>query len=263
MPARGVEAQPVSSVPAARGTMRVQRALARAGVASRREAEAMIAAGRVAVNGTVAQLGQVVDPERDRLTLDGQPVAAPVAARWIVLNKPAGVLTTRKDPGGRPTVFDLVPDWPGLTYVGRLDFMTEGVLLLTTDGTAAHRLTHPSAEVERTYVAIVQGNAPAAVRQARRGIELEDGVVRPVAVDARPIGNRRWELELTIAEGRTREVRRVCEALGLSVERLVRVQFGPVRLGALEPGATRALTVGERRIIQGVANMRPTRGYRP
>jgi 23S rRNA pseudouridine2605 synthase len=236
--------------------MRVQRALARAGVASRREADALVAEGRVQVNGALAHVGQIVDPARDSITLDGKPVTAPVAAQWIVLHKPAGTLTTRRDPAGRPTVFDLVPDWPGLTYVGRLDFMTEGVLLLTTDGEAAHRLTHPSSEVERTYVATVRGNAVEAVRAARRGIELEDGPVHPSHVEARPVGGRRWEFEITIAEGRTHEVRRLCEALGLEVERLVRVQFGPVRLGALPVGATRALTASERRVIDALARAR-------
>src|SRR5205085_10027183 len=182
------------------GPMRIQRALARAGVSSRREAEELVAAGRVAVNGAPATIGQVIDPARDHVTLDGKPVAAPVAAQWIVLNKPPGVLATRRDPEGRPTVFELVPDWPGLTYVGRLDFMTEGVLLLTTDGDAAHRRTPPSSEVERTYAAVVRGNAPEAVRVARRGIDLEDGPVRPLHVEARPLGNRRWEFDITIAE---------------------------------------------------------------
>jgi 23S rRNA pseudouridine2605 synthase len=126
--------------------------------------------------------------------------------------------------------------------VGRLDYLTEGVLLLTTDGKAAHILTHPSSEVERTYVATVRGNARAAVVAARRGIELEDGFVQPRAVEARPLGNRTSELEITIAEGRNREVRRFCEALGLEVERLVRVRFGPVVLDRLESGATRALS---------------------
>jgi 23S rRNA pseudouridine2605 synthase len=232
--------------------MRVQRALARGGVASRRHADELVAAGRVTVNGEVATVGQVVDPGRDDIRVDGKPVAAPVAAEWIVLNKPAGVVTTRRDPEGRETVFDLVDDRPGLTYVGRLDYMTEGVLLLTTDGEAAHRLTHPSSEVERTYVAVVRGNAAEAVRAARRGVELEDGMVYPARVEARPIGSRRWEFEVTVAEGRTREIRRLCEALGLTVERLVRVQFGPVRLGALPTGASRAPSTSERRMIDAL-----------
>lgn len=230
----------------------MQRALARAGVTSRREADALVAAGRVTVNGEVARIGQVIDPRRDILALDGTHVGVPVAAEWIVLNKPSGYMTTRSDPDGRPTVFDLVGDRPALTYVGRLDLMTEGVILLTTDGEAAHVLTHPSSEIERTYVAVVRGNGAEAVRAARRGVELEDGMVHPRHVDARPIGNRRWEFEITIAEGRTREIRRLCEALGLQVERLVRVQFGPVRLGALGPGETRALSITERRTIEAL-----------
>jgi 23S rRNA pseudouridine2605 synthase len=232
--------------------MRIQRALARGGLTSRRNADDLVAAGRVTVNGEIATVGQVVDPARDDIRVDGSPVAAPVAAEWIVLHKPAGVVTTRRDPEGRETVFDLVEDRPGLTYVGRLDYMTEGVLLLTTDGEAAHRLTHPSSEVERTYVAVVRGNAPEAVRAARRGVELEDGMVYPTHAEARPIGNRRWEFEVTVTEGRTREIRRLCEALGLVVERLVREQFGPVRLGALPSGASRALSTSERRMIDAL-----------
>jgi pseudouridine synthase len=122
---------------------------------------------------------------------------------WLVLHKPAGRAHHARRSRGRPTVFDLLPDRPGLTYVGRLDYMTAGVLLFTTDGDAAHRLTHPSREVERTYVAVVRGNAPAAVRTLRHGLTLDDGPVEATAVDARPLGNRRWEFELTIAEGRT------------------------------------------------------------
>jgi pseudouridine synthase len=146
-------------------------------------------------------------------------------------------------------VFGLVPDRPGLTYVGRLDYMTEGVLLFTTDGDAAHQLTHPSRGVERTYVAVVRGNAPAAVRELRRGVMLEDGPVQAAQADARPLGNRTWDLELTITEGRTREVRRVCEALDLEVLRLIRTRFGPVRLGNLPAGETRALNGAERAVI--------------
>ena len=229
--------------------MRIQRALARAGVASRRRAEELVAAGRVTVNGTVARTGQSVDPGRDAITVDGKPIGAPVATEWIVLNKPSGVLTTRRDPAGRPTVFDLVPDVPGLTYVGRLDYMTEGVLLLTTDGAAAHRLTHPSNEVKRTYAVTVRGPVVEAVRQLRDAVMLDDGPVVAQDVEARPMGGGRWELELTIAEGRTREVRRLCDALGLEVERLVRIRFGPVKLGTLSPGAARELSINERRAI--------------
>jgi 23S rRNA pseudouridine2605 synthase len=234
-------------------TMRIQRALARAGVASRRKAEELVAAGRVQINGVVAETGQSVDPSVDTIAVDGKKIGAAVASYWVVLNKPSGVLTTRADSGGRKTVFDLVEDVPGLTYVGRLDYMTEGVLLLTTDGDAAHKLTHPSNEIERTYVATVRGDGGEAARTAMRGVELEDGPVFPRDVSARRAGRGLWELELTIAEGRTREVRRLCEALDLRVERLVRTKFGPVKLGSLESGFTRPLTAREKEVISALA----------
>ena len=240
--------------------MRIQRALARAGVASRRHAEELVAAGRVRVNGKPATIGQSVDPDRDRITVDDQPVAAPPTAKeavWMVLHKPGGVVTTRRDPQGRPTVFELVPDAPGLTYVGRLDFMTEGVLLLTTDGTAANALTHPSRALERTYVATVRGNVTRAMRDVRAGVELEDGPVQAVGVDARPLGGGRYAFEVTITEGRNREVRRLCEAVGLDVERLVRTRFGPIELGRLERGAHRALKREERMAIRNLVGRRP------
>ena len=232
-------------------SMRIHRALARAGVASRRHAEAMIAEGRVLINGVAARVGQSVEPGRDRVQLDGKPVdLAPPRATWFVLNKPAGYMTTRSDPDKRRTVFELVPEVPALTYVGRLDFLTEGVLLLTTDGEAAHRLTHPSAEIERVYVATVRGNAKAAAEQARAGVELEDGVVKPAWVNVLPLANRFWAFEIAIREGRTREIRRLCAALGLEVSHLVRTQFGPVRIGQLAPGSWRQLSPREAAMLE-------------
>ena len=186
------------------------------------------------------------------IRVDGKVIKAPpVMPVWLLLNKPAGVMTTRADPEGRRTVFDLVKDVPGLTYVGRLDYMTEGALLLTTDGELANRLTHPRYEVERAYVATVQGPAEAAARAARDGVELEDGFVRPAKVDTRRIGHGRSEFEITITEGRNREVRRLCEVLGLTVERLVRVRYGPVHLGDLPVGKSRPLTRSEIAAIAG------------
>lgn len=232
-------------------TMRLHRALARAGLASRRRAEVLIGEGRVRVNGAIAHVGQGVDPEADVVEVDGRRVSLRTAPpTWIVLHKPAGVMTTRSDPQGRRTVFDLVQDVPGLVYVGRLDLETEGLLLLTTDGTAANRLTHPSAGVERVYVATVTGDAEAAAQKARRGVMLHDGLVLPKRVTVRAAGGDAWLFEVVIAEGRKREVRRLCQELGLSVRRLVRTSFGPVKLGDLATGKSRSLTPGERHAIE-------------
>ena len=233
-------------------TMRIQRALARAGVASRRHSEELIAKGRVTVNGAVAQIGQSVDPEKDDIRVDGKRVTAPDETVWILLHKPAGVMTTRSDTRGRKTVFDLVDDVPGLTYVGRLDYLTEGLLLLTNDGKGAHALMHPSNEVERTYVAHVRGDVDTAARRARGVVELEDGPVRARDVSWRPLGGGLHEFELTITEGRKREVRRFCMALGLRVERLIRTRYGPVQLGRLKVGESRRLTRAE---VQAIARI--------
>lgn len=232
--------------------MRIQRALARAGVASRRSAEELVLAGRVTVNGTVAKTGQVVDPTRDDIRVDGRRIEAPRAAEWLVLHKPAGVLTSRPDGTDRRNVFDIVPPIPGLTYVGRLDFLTEGVLLLTTDGEAAHALTHPSRAVPRSYLAVVRGDGEGAALEAQRGVTLEDGVVTPTDVSVRWLRRGVWEFAMTIHEGKTHEVRRICEALGLEVERLVRTRFGPVSLGDLPLGGQRPLTLMERRAIEQI-----------
>lgn len=230
--------------------MRLQRALARAGIASRRQSETLIEAGRVTVNGKVATLGQSVDPERDEIRVDGRKLSAPAGSVWILLNKPQGVMTTRRDPEGRRTVFDLVDDVPGLVYVGRLDYLTEGLLLLTNDGTTANRLTHPRFEVEREYVAIVTGNVEQAVPAVLHGVELADGPVHARTASATRIGGGRSEFRITIAEGRKREVRRLCQAVGLTVERLIRVRYGPIELGDLKTGQSRRLTAAEIRRLE-------------
>jgi 23S rRNA pseudouridine2605 synthase len=197
--------------------------------------------------------------------VDGRRVnLGTVAAVWIVLHKPAGVMTTRSDPQGRRTVFELVEDVPGLVYVGRLDLETEGVLLLTTDGDAANRLTHPRAGIERVYVATVTGDARAAAERARHGVMLHDGPVHPKRVSVRPAAGGKWEFEVVIAEGRKREVRRLCREIGLRVERLVRTSFGPVQLGSLPPGRTRALTSMEKQEIDRITGKQPVNSdFRP
>ncbi len=225
--------------------MRLQRALARAGVASRRKAEDLIRAGRVRVDGQPATIGMSVDPDVQRVTVDGRAVRAAAKTTWLALNKPLGYVVSRSDPEGRRTVFDLLPKVPGLTYVGRLDVMTSGLLLFTTDGAAAHRLMHPRFAVPRTYWLGVHGADAARVRAGLAGRIVIDG--RPVRIErarVRPAG-RSVEVEVTLAEGRQRIVRRVAEALGLKVEWLHRVAYGPVRLGHLAEGRWRALTARE------------------
>jgi 23S rRNA pseudouridine2605 synthase len=230
--------------------MRLQRALARAGIASRRKAEALILAGNVSVNGKVATLGQSVDTERDTIRVDGKTVQPPARHEWLAMNKPVGVVTAASDPRGRRTVFDLLERRPpGLTYVGRLDYLTGGLLLLTTDGDAVHRLTHPSNEVERVYEVHVKGNGRLAAAALRRGATLPDDLEPPRSVTATSAGRSRWILRIALTEGKNREVRRLCEAVGLGVEQLVRISFGPIELGSLAPGEVRRLTEREVALI--------------
>jgi len=229
--------------------MRLQRALARAGVASRRAAEELIREGRVRVDGQVATIGTSVDPTRQSITVNGRPVKLQ-ARRWLAFHKPLGVVTTASDEEGRRTVFSFLKDHAGLAYVGRLDVMTTGLLLLTTDGEAIHRLTHPRYRVPRRYTALVHGRPTAELEGlVQRPVEL-DG--RPVVVDqvrVRPGKEGRSILDVTLTEGRNRVVRRWCEALGLKVERLARLSYGPVRLGELPVGTWRPLTPAEEQAI--------------
>ena len=225
--------------------MRLQRALARAGVASRRKAEDLIRARRVRVDGEVATLGSSVDPDSQRITVDGQVVRTATHTTWIALNKPIGYVVSRSDPEGRRTVFDLLPKVPGLTYVGRLDLMTSGLLLLTTDGAGAHRLMHPRFAVRRTYWLGVHGMTAAQVRAAlAQRIVIDGRPVRILESRVRAVG-KSLEVEVTLAEGRQRIVRRMAEALGLKVEWLHRVSYGPIRLGKLAEGRWRNLTARE------------------
>jgi 23S rRNA pseudouridine2605 synthase len=235
--------------------MRLQRALARAGVASRRKAEDLIRAGRVRVDGETATIGMSVDPDTQKVTVDGRAVRPATHTTWIALNKPLGYVVSRSDPEGRRTVFGLLPKVPGLTYVGRLDVMTSGLLLLTTDGAAAHRLMHPRYEVPRTYWLGVHGADAGAIRGAlAQRIVIDGRAVRVVEARVRPARERKSvEIELTLAEGRQRIVRRMAEALGLKVEWLHRVAYGPVRLGKLPEAKWRELT---RQEIEAIERMK-------
>ncbi|MCH2419982.1 MAG: pseudouridine synthase [Actinomycetota bacterium] len=226
---------------------RLQKVLARVGIGSRRVCEDLIAEGRVLVDGETAVLGRRVDPETALIEVDGAPVGVRPDLVHYVLNKPAGVVTTADDPQGRPTVVGLVPNEPRVFPVGRLDVDTEGLLLLTNDGELAHRLTHPSYGVEKEYVAEVEGLPTRAVlRRLREGVELDDGPTAP----ARATLVDPSVVRLTIHEGRNRQVRRMCEAVGHSVVRLVRTRIGPLADRSLAPGAWRELTGDEVRSLQ-------------
>ncbi|MGH7561831.1 MAG: pseudouridine synthase [Gemmatimonadales bacterium] len=238
--------------------MRLQRALARAGVASRRAAETLIEDGVVRVDGQVATLGMSVDPDRQVITVRGRRVR-PKPRRWIALHKPLGIVTTARDEEGRRTVFDLVPRAEGLTYVGRLDVMTTGLLLLTTDGEAVQRLTHPRYRIPRQYSALVHGAPTAEVSSlVRRSVVLEGRPVVPLSVRVRPGREGRSIVDLALAEGRRHVVRRWVQALGLKLDRLARLSYGPIRLGDLPVGDWRPLTPEEERAVYRAIRMDPS-----
>ncbi|HZQ02406.1 MAG TPA: pseudouridine synthase [Gaiellaceae bacterium] len=230
--------------------MRLNAWLARAGAASRRGADELIKAGRVTVNGEPGRLNAFVGA-RDRVELDGQPLELQPLA-YVLLHKPAGVVTTARDPRRRPTVVGLVDLPARVVPVGRLDADTTGALLLTNDGELAHRLAHPRYEVDKVYVAEVEGDpSPAALAQLERGVELADGRTAPAR--ARRLG--RGRVELTVHEGRKHQVKRMLEAVGHPVRRLHRPRYGPLGLDGLAPGEWRELTRAERELLRRAAGL--------
>ena len=241
---------------------RLQKVLAHAGVASRRACEQLIADGRVSVDGvTVTEAGVRVDPLTQEIRLDGSRILTNPELITLMLHKPAGVVTTMEDPEGRPTVAQYgrdylaehpeLPDSLRLVHVGRLDTETEGLLLLSNDGELSHRLMHPSFEIAKTYVAIVEGQVePWVPRKLRRGIELEDGEAKADRVTVKDSGPRGSIVEITLHSGKNRIVRRMLDAVGHPVTRLARTRLGPLRLGNLRPGQTRPLSGEEIAALQ-------------
>ena len=241
---------------------RLQKVLAHAGVDSRRACEQLIADGRVSVDGvTVTEPGVRVDPLTQEIRVEGSRILTNPELITLMLHKPAGVVTTMEDPEGRPTVAQYgrdylaehpeLPDSLRLVHVGRLDTETEGLLLLSNDGELSHRLMHPSFEIAKTYVAIVEGQVePWVPRKLRRGIELEDGEARADRVTVKDSGPRGSIVEITLHSGKNRIVRRMLDAVGHPVTRLARTRLGPLRLGNLRPGETRALSSEEIAALQ-------------
>ena len=241
---------------------RLQKVLAHAGVASRRACEQLIADGRVSVDGiTVTEAGVRVDPLTQEIRVDGSRILTNPELITLMLHKPAGIVTTMEDPEGRPTVAQYgrdylaehpeLPDSLRLVHVGRLDTETEGLLLLSNDGELSHRLMHPSFEIAKTYVAIVEGQVePWVPRKLRRGIELEDGEAKADRVTVKDSGPRGSIVEITLHSGKNRIVRRMLDAVGHPVTRLARTRLGPLRLGNLRPGQTRPLSGEEIAALQ-------------
>ncbi|HBA86906.1 MAG TPA: pseudouridine synthase [Geobacter sp.] len=227
---------------------RLQKILSQAGIASRRESESIILDGRVAVNGTVVtELGTKADPDTDTITVDGKPVAIEEKRVYILLYKPVGYMTTMKDPEGRPIVSDLLKEVKERVYpIGRLDYNTEGLLLLTNDGALANTLMHPSHEVDKGYLVRVSGQVSAVqIKKLSDGVKLEDGMTAPAKVAPFSESENNTWISITIHEGRYRQVRRMCEAVGLSVVRLKRARYDFLEIGEMKPGEFRFLSAEE------------------
>jgi len=233
---------------------RLQKFIARCGIASRREAENIILSGRVAVNKkTVTELGTKVDEDNDKVFLDGERILPEKKLYHIMLNKPKGYVTTVKDEFDRKTVLELVADLDVRLYpVGRLDYDSEGLLLLTNDGDFAYRLTHPTQHVPKKYHAVVEGTADLEhVLKLRKGVLIDGYLTRPAKVEIADTRERTTQLNITISEGKNRQIRRMCEAVGLPVIKLTRVSVGGVSLGNLPKGKWRHLTDAEVKILNG------------
>ena len=231
---------------------RLQKYIARCGIASRRRAELLISDGKVSVNGkTVTEMGFSVDPSKDRVAVEGKPIHQKRDKTYLLLYKPAGVVSTCDDPRRRRTVLDLLPGGDRLYPVGRLDYETEGLLLLTDDGELTHKLTHPRYAIPKTYLVEVSGLLSRDMAAAmQKGILLEDGMTRPAKVRLEYYSKEGSRFYLTISEGRNRQVRRMCEALGLTVTYLCRTSMGPLDLSGLEAGGYRRLKKHEIRRLK-------------
>lgn len=222
--------------------VRLQKAMSAAGLMSRRKAEELIAAGRVSVGGRAAVLGDRVDPDSERVEVDGIPIPVAPGLVTYLLNKPPGVVSTASDPHGRPTVVDLVPTEPRVWPVGRLDADSEGLLLVSNDGELTQRVTHPSFGITKTYLALVEGSpGVAALRRLVEGVDLDDGPARALSARMVDRTGSRTLVEVVMVEGRNREVRRMAEAVGHPVVRLVRTAIGPLHDPGLKPGTWRRL----------------------
>jgi 23S rRNA pseudouridine2605 synthase len=235
---------------------RLQKVLAHVGIGSRRAVEEMISAGRIEVNGTVARLGQRVDPSKDVVKVDGSAVPLQEDLIHILLNKPVGVVSTASDPQGRETVLSLLDLEARVWPVGRLDIETEGAILLCNDGELTMRMTHPRYGMTKTYLAEVAGSvAPATARTLAKGVELDDGITAPARVQVIERTQARSLVELTLSEGRNRQVRRMFDEVGHPVVGLARIALGPLRLGRLKPGTYRKLGPAEVRALYRAAGL--------